>query len=150
MFLVCVSIRGSSIPKLYLASKRRIPISVDHKQRVLNCYSRLSRLLCMPRRTRFAMSGSSNNTKTITYLTRYRWARKQIYKGWRGPLRGRPAVQLGVYYSYNTVSSVNMRDHALALCCPHASRPAHRGGRDAVLCMGSTGDIDGYRHTRLQ
>ena len=29
-------------------------------------------------------------------LTRYRWARKQIYKGWRGPLRGRPAVQLGI------------------------------------------------------
>ena len=32
----------------------------------------------------------------VHYLTRYRWARKQIYKGWRGPLRGRPAVQLGI------------------------------------------------------
>ena len=92
-----------------------------------------------------------NYKHLLNDLTRYRWARKQIYKGWRGPLRGRPAVQLGILnIIVTTLFHLSTCVIMLSPSAAHTPLARRTGGRDAVLCMGSTGDIDGYRHTRLQ
>ena len=55
-----------------------------------------------------------------------------------------------VYYSYNTLFHLSTCVIVLSPSAAHTPLARRTGGRDAVLCMGSTGDIDGYRYTRLQ